>query len=192
MNLLKNFSSIIASAVFVLGVNFVGPVIAETADGETPAVEDVCAGQIGAAFGLCNAYCEAMDCDSADPLASPEACGRVQDKYQTLTGANLPCENACPCADFAMAPSEFGWVMNNDPYYAGNNCIFTDGYNQLMTAGSSYQAVWYNLCRSRRWVVDQFIFDEQDIVGQDQYDACLTLMSPHKQYLVNEGQIVCD
>ena len=44
-----------------------------TPDGQPPSMETVCDGQSGAAFGLCNAYCEAMDCDSPDPQASPQA-----------------------------------------------------------------------------------------------------------------------
>lgn len=38
-------------------------VIAQTPDGTTPAEETICDGLEGAAFGLCNAYCEAKDCD---------------------------------------------------------------------------------------------------------------------------------
>lgn len=53
-----------------------------TADGLTPAVEDICTkwGFQGKVNGLCNAYCEAMDCDTAAPQASPQACTRVYDK----------------------------------------------------------------------------------------------------------------
>ena len=55
---------------------------AGTPDGLTPAVEDICTtwGLSGQVNGLCNAYCEAMDCDSADPQASDQACNRVFDK----------------------------------------------------------------------------------------------------------------
>ena len=38
-------------AIFLMG----GQAVASTPDGETPAVEEVCAGQVGAAYGLCNA-----------------------------------------------------------------------------------------------------------------------------------------
>jgi len=40
---------------------------AQTPDETTPAEETVCDLYEGAAFGLCNAYCEAMDCDGLDP-----------------------------------------------------------------------------------------------------------------------------
>jgi hypothetical protein len=53
-----------------------------TPDGLPPAVEDICTrwGFSGKVNGLCNAYCEAMDCDAANPQASDEACNRVFDK----------------------------------------------------------------------------------------------------------------
>jgi len=51
--------------------------LAQTPDEETPAEEVVCDGEVGAAFGLCNAFCEAMDCDSDSPRASEQACDRV-------------------------------------------------------------------------------------------------------------------
>jgi len=83
-----------------------------TPDGEPPAIESVCDGQSGAAFGLCNAYCEAMDCDSADAEASAEACEKVRDSFETLTGEELPCELDCPCEDADPAWQEL--VENAD------------------------------------------------------------------------------
>ncbi len=86
-----------------------GTARADTPDGQTPAEETVCDGQTGAAYGLCNAYCEAMDCDSPAPQASPTACSRVQDSFQRITGQPLPCDVPCPC------PSRlplFGAVVN--------------------------------------------------------------------------------
>ena len=69
---------------------------AQTTDGETPATEDVCeaAGLSGQSYGLCNAYCEAMDCDAAEPQASANACDRVYAKIEAATGGGFP-----PCAD---------------------------------------------------------------------------------------------
>ena len=53
-----------------------------TADGLTPSAEDICTkwGYSGQVNGLCNAYCEAMDCDSPTPQASDQACTRVYDR----------------------------------------------------------------------------------------------------------------
>jgi hypothetical protein len=61
---------------------------AQAPDGLTPAVEDICTkwGFSGNVNGLCNAYCEAMDCDSANPQASDRACDRVFDKIIVALG----------------------------------------------------------------------------------------------------------
>lgn len=79
-----------------------------TPDWMTPAEETICDGETGAAFGLCNAFCEAMDCDSANAQASPTACTKVKDKFTNVTGRPfLPCQTCppppagttCPCVD---------------------------------------------------------------------------------------------
>ena len=59
---------------------------AQTADGDTPAVEQTCDDLDGALYGLCVAYCEAMDCDDGDHLASDQACERVWNNYMALSG----------------------------------------------------------------------------------------------------------
>jgi hypothetical protein len=61
---------------------------AQTPDGPTQAVEDICTkwGFSGNVNGLCNAYCEAMGCDSANPQASDRACNRVFDKIIVALG----------------------------------------------------------------------------------------------------------
>ena len=70
------------------------PATAQTPDGEPPAFEGVCDEESGAAFGLCNAYCEAMDCDSEFAEASEKACQRVAANYTKLTGVEfLPCDD---------------------------------------------------------------------------------------------------
>ena len=94
------------------------PALASTPDGETPAVEEICAEHAGAAFGLCNAYCEAMDChlaydydDTTSPHASLNACTKVEDRFFKITGLPLECAlggsdptcptgtEGCPCGD---------------------------------------------------------------------------------------------
>ena len=75
---------------------FYNPAFAQTPDGQTPAQESVCDGESGAAFGLCNAYCEAMDCDSANPQATVKACNQVEDKFINITGLLPPCAELCP------------------------------------------------------------------------------------------------
>lgn len=185
------FSKAALAIVTACVINF--PVLAETADGVTPAVEDVCAGQIGAALGLCNAYCEAMDCDSADALAAPEACGRVRDKYQTLTGSDLPCEDGtCPCNSFTIAPSEIGWTASNGVCYYN----YPTGYATLL-GGPVYLTVYYNasnrLCRSQYPAIGGgLVTEDLPLGGQAQFDACVTLMDPHASYLENQLGIPCD
>ena len=80
-----------------------GAALATTPDGQTPSEETVCDSEAGAAYGLCNAYCEAMDCDSGNAQASPNACSKVRSKFQNITGRDLPCEAAsCPCVGNAV------------------------------------------------------------------------------------------
>lgn len=55
-------------------------------------IPDVCAAEEGAAYGLCNAYCEAMDCDSDTFKASDKACIKIYDKFVEYTGQEPPCE----------------------------------------------------------------------------------------------------
>jgi hypothetical protein len=67
----------------------------------------VCQGESGRAFGLCNAYCEAMDCDW-DLDAPEDDCADVKSNYQRLTGEDeLPCEQmslACVTGDTGAEP----------------------------------------------------------------------------------------
>src|SRR6476469_605060 len=74
-----------------------GAAAGKTPDGKPPSQETVCDGQTGATFGLCNAYCEAMDCDSPNHEASDTACAAVKRNYERKTGQPLPCEIECPC-----------------------------------------------------------------------------------------------
>jgi len=74
------------------------PAHAKTPDGLPPSVETVCNVFQGAAFGICNAYCEAMDCDSGHPHASAQACEQKLRQFQRITGSVPPCvATECPC-----------------------------------------------------------------------------------------------
>ena len=55
-------------------------------------IPDVCATEEGVAYGLCKAYCEAMDCDSDTFKASDKACIKIYDKFVEYTGREPPCE----------------------------------------------------------------------------------------------------
>jgi len=63
-------------------------------DGETPAEETICDGLSGASWGLCTAFCEAMDCESENPQASANACAKVLERYRQKSGGTSP-----PCLD---------------------------------------------------------------------------------------------
>lgn len=66
-----------------------------TPDGVPPSGESACDGLEGAAHGLCTSYCEAMDCDSAAPNASEQACAVAATRFERITGRVMPC--SCPC-----------------------------------------------------------------------------------------------
>lgn len=87
--------------------------------------QDPCANESGAGFGLCNAYCVAMDCDNPDPdaiQASGEACNKVAANYEKIMGKELLCGVECPCysgeeADNFIANVAYGHIqciMNTD------------------------------------------------------------------------------
>jgi hypothetical protein len=81
----------LATAAALLSLSS-APALATTPDGQTPAEETICDLFSGASWGLCNAYCEAMDCDSPEARASDQACARVLDRFQAQSGGiNPPC-----------------------------------------------------------------------------------------------------
>ncbi len=62
---------------------------AQTADGVTPAEEMFCDDSFdGRLRGLCNAFCEAMDCDSLEAQASANACLKMEQKIAPLLAEN--------------------------------------------------------------------------------------------------------
>lgn len=85
---------ILALSVLVLGA---GSASAKTPDGKTPAVETVCDNEKGAAFGLCNAYCEAKDCGDPNQTSSDRSCEVIKEKFERMTGRPMPCSVSCPC-----------------------------------------------------------------------------------------------
>jgi hypothetical protein len=69
------------------------------------------AGLTRGAFGVCNAYCEAVDCDAVNPRGSPRACDRLARNFSRLTdGAPLPCD--LPDADGDGAPDDTDNCVN--------------------------------------------------------------------------------
>lgn len=87
--MLKSLTTIMAIAAMIL--------ISQTTNVRA---QGICDGLTGAAAGLCNAYCVAMDC-TGNPQASALACSKVQQKFEDATGGDVPpCVDAlvdCPC-----------------------------------------------------------------------------------------------
>ena len=83
-------------------------VSAKTPDGEPPSVESICdvfRGAEGPAFGLCNAYCEAIDCGDPNQAANDRACIRIRANFERkVPGFTLPTE---------YQEDEDGNVINN-------------------------------------------------------------------------------
>ena len=83
--------------------------------------QTVCEGQTGKALGLCNAYCEAMDCDGDTPNAAAEACSSVRTNFEAVSGgAPPPCDGVGPPPD-ATCPCNFSaalWAA--DGFYRPN------------------------------------------------------------------------
>lgn len=76
------------------------------ADDLTPSEEGVCDSLLGGTaglFGLCNAYCEAQDCDEYADGDQPRSCERLLINFNRIadgSGEVMPCEigqTSCPC-----------------------------------------------------------------------------------------------
>jgi cysteine-rich repeat protein len=108
--------------------------MAQTPDGETPAYEDECDSLDGAAYGLCNAFCEAKDCDEAAEETGHQSCDRLKEKFTELTQEEyFPCEEYC--GDGVLDEGEDCDDGNNNEYdgcdsYCEVTCPCTDSiYN---------------------------------------------------------------
>jgi cysteine-rich repeat protein len=121
MKLRQSFLCLIVIGLVLFLCN--GLAFAQTPDGETPSVETVCDTQVGAAFGLCNAYCEAMDCDYVTPQASEKACTRVLDRFVQVTGNVPPCDEvAAFCGD---GNTDAGETCDDGNTVDGDGCSST-------------------------------------------------------------------
>lgn len=109
---------LLAAALFITAV----PARAQTPDGDTPAVEDVCDGLTRSAFGLCNAFCEAQDCELQTELDA--SCRQLYDNYVRLTGEEPPCLHAaCSVRRPLGITYDVGIDLSVDDQY----CLFVDG-----------------------------------------------------------------
>jgi|GEM_PF-2447340 len=102
--------------------------------------EDPCANETGAAYGLCIAYCDAMDCDG-DPNADPTACERVAANFgDHADGRVPPCEVppvACPCVDLAFSGVTWTTLVDAPEQIATVSVINSNGANIVSLGGVS-------------------------------------------------------
>ncbi len=127
----------LAAAFFVLAI----PAMASTPDGMTPSRETICDNQSGAAYGLCNAYCEAMDCDSPAPHAAPRACARVLANFLRHAGTMPPCDVTCPCTE--ALPLFAAFVNGIESIEA---CVSGDGMTNVGGPGGFVSVMADNTC----------------------------------------------
>ena len=123
---------------FALLLICTGAALAQTPDGTPPSGETVCDAETGAAYGLCTAYCEAMDCDSDEPSPSATACGKVRSKFQNVTGRNVPCEVpviTCPCTSIPKFNADLELLNNCESTPVPGELIFGVGAFDLSFVG---------------------------------------------------------
>lgn len=125
----------LAAAFLVLAI----PALASTPDGQTPSQETVCDDQSGAAYGLCTAYCEAMDCDSPAPHASATACSRVGSKFLQFTGNPVPCDVSCPCTE--ELPLFAAFVAGTEEI---DSCVSGNGMTNVGNDSGAFVSVMAN------------------------------------------------
>ncbi len=114
--------------VFSVFVIVTGGAFAKTPDGQTPSRETVCDNERGAAYGLCNAYCEAMDCTDPNQRASNQGCESVKNNFEKKTGRPLPCLMTCPCPGLLDL---FADIVSGEVTVA--SCTFSDRFFTVTT-----------------------------------------------------------
>jgi hypothetical protein len=134
--------------------------------------EDVCGKYSDNAWGLCNAYCTAMDCDSEQTNASGYACIQVAANFTRATGEeSMPCEDnepaaptdtqagSCPCnfsLPFWTDPDRVDAIVQILPSRSLNFCI-KDDPNTCLTCSVNHMTGSYTLLSviANRFVPDQ-------------------------------------
>ena len=160
---------------------------AKTPDMQTPSMETVCDLYSGAAFGVCNAYCEAMDCHLDEPRASERACTRKRDRFVELTGHAPPCELACPCS----AIDAFAGFVAGEP--AANACIAPDEDQLRVEARLSpfeFAGVFVNASEVALvcGYYDSSGTLESLEVSDGEFDICLAIVDD----MIQQNDLVCD
>lgn len=122
------------------------------ADDLPPSEEGVCDSLLdGTAglFGLCNAYCEAQDCDEYAPGDQPRSCQRLLVNYlRKSDGADPPClvdeEPSCPCWNMDQLAGARGELLDpNLPEDTVDSLCEADGAPGGTPAGAHFDGVGY-------------------------------------------------
>ncbi len=58
---------------------------------------EVCDGQIGAAYGLCTAYYDAVHCQQEPADGQSKACEKIARNFLEITGIDITTLDGCPC-----------------------------------------------------------------------------------------------
>jgi len=172
----------LAIVTFCIFAMFAGSALAQTADGQTPAEESVCDVLDGAAWGLCNAYCEAMDCDSASPNASRAACDKVKGKFASLDQGNLPCEPVvCPCGtadDFIglfteLEPGAEVWCGIDSPIHGPSLSVgMTIPSPTVQRFSALHNSPTPNAARCEAYDPDGFEIVAVNYITEGEYESC--------------------
>ena len=138
--------------------------------------EDVCGDYTDNAWGLCNAFCTAMDCDG-NPNASGQACGRVAENFMRATGEDsMPCiatappiatqPGSCPCnfsLPFWTDPDRVDAIEQILPSRSLNFCIEPVDPNTCLTCSVNYMPGSFTLVSvlANRFVPGQFAEEDK-------------------------------
>jgi len=79
---------------------------------------------VGAAYGACHSYCDALDCAGPGEGQHGRACEKALDRFFELTGEYPPCEPLCPCAS--------GWL---NPEFQPTEIAASDCYMEISDIG---------------------------------------------------------
>lgn len=163
MNNRKWVGLFILSIAVALGTALVAH--AKTPDGVTPAEETICDSFSGALFGLCNAYCEAMDCTDPNQAASDRGCQRVLDNFIRKSGGNSPpCVAFCPC----YSSADIDETLISDPIA----CEDTEG---VETSIGDEGANTFTVLNDGSWFCRTLIdgvLDADMVISEDQAADC--------------------
>ena len=154
---------------------------------------DICDGQVGAAYGLCNAYCNAMECNSPEPQASDKACSRVSFLFEQITGTPPPGgdppppEDPVPCPVWTQALLQEAYEQGQCCYSFEDNlitpcpggtelkdsCLHQNQFHNIHVAVYTYDG--YNVGEIEFWSDEGLEIYYNEILLNDAQAAACTL-----------------